>query len=250
MLPNLRTILAAMCLTAIAVVLVGAALMPRPDPYGRSTAFTGVGPSDNSESQLLRKLGYTRRADELNRLLTLPAPTDDSVTSEGGISTYVKQGGSDTVVSEQTVADAKEQRADPIVTGTVRDKTVATELPAPSTASASTEAVAPSTEPAAKVASTRPDAGESENTPPTASDAPITVLPPPRPKLTSAIRHRALAERSAITENAHGSETANSDLDTSSLNHTDPRSARPKMHPPAPIAPVSAERTGRDINIP
>jgi hypothetical protein len=249
MLPSLRTILAAMCLTAIVVVLVGAALMPRPDPYGHSTAFSGIGQPENSESQQLLKLGHTRRVDELNRLLTLPTPTDDSGASEGGTSTYVKQGG-DVVVGEQTAAGADEQRSDPIVTGSVQDRPVASDPPPPVTSAATTEAVAPSADLAPKIASTQPTTSEGENAQNADSDAPIMVMPLPRPKLTNAIRHPIRVERSTIAENARGSGTStpNSASDTSSLNHIDSRSARARTR--APTAQVTADRPGRDINIP
>jgi hypothetical protein len=238
MLPSLRTILAAMCLTAIVVVLVGTALMPRPDPYGHSTAFSGIGQPENSESQQLLKLGHTRRVDELNRLLTLPAPNDDSGASEGGTSIYVKQGG-DAVGSEQTAAGADEQRSDPIVTGSVQGRPAANDPPV--TSAATMEAVADF---APKIASTQPAAREGENAQSAGSEAPIMVMPTPRPKLTHAIRHPVRVDRSTIAENTRGSDasTSNSASDASS------QSARAKTH--VPVAPVTASRSGRDINIP
>src|SRR5258708_1097711 len=110
MLPDLRTILAAMALTAIFVTLVGTTLMPVPgDPYIRSAGFPRVGQPlvqqaqvENPEQQQLHMLGYARRADELNRLLTLsqlPAPMARELpgaaldTTDDGSLTYAKQGG-------------------------------------------------------------------------------------------------------------------------------------------------------------
>ena len=91
MLPNLRVILVTMIATAITVTLVGTALRPVPRDVRTAALPRAAEPpawqtqTDNRDRQQFHMLGYARRA--------VPIDTASRSTSEGGTSTYVKQGG-------------------------------------------------------------------------------------------------------------------------------------------------------------
>jgi hypothetical protein len=215
MLPNLRTILVAMFLTAIVVTLVGTTLMPVPADI-HSAGFPRVGQplapqtqADNPEWQQLHMLGYARRADELNRLLTLssqlPAPMSGELPSavpdaiDGGSSTFAKQGGNevDRAPPSPTFALAPGQPArisdpqgDAGITGSVTGRSM------PVGGAAANEVTAPAVDPQTKIVSAPAASNDSEAAQGSSAIAPITVLPPlARPKFGHALPRRRLHNR-------------------------------------------------------
>ena len=79
MLPNLRIILAAMIVTCAAVLALSAGMLGTRDPANNLTGVPGVSRAlvrqaavDEAEWQQFQLLGYSRRADELQRLRDLP----------------------------------------------------------------------------------------------------------------------------------------------------------------------------------
>jgi len=241
MLPNLRTILAAMALTAILVTLVGMALMPVPgDPYIRSAGFPRVGQPlvqqaqvENPEWQQLHMLGYARRADELNRLLTLsqlPPPMTNDLQSaaldagDGGSSSYDKGGNSTiTLAPAPPTAIADDALADGGVTGSVNGNAAVPSSATPAGGVADARA----SDPALHVASTPSGASETDAAHDASQDtplaAPIIVLPPlarPRPAHLQARHHGRAPPRT--TAASGGQANAASAPDPSTLgNSTD-----------------------------
>jgi hypothetical protein len=244
MLPNLRTILAAMALTAILVTLVGTALMPVPgDPYIRSAGFPRVGQPlvqqaqvENPEWQQLHMLGYARRADELNRLLALsqlPAPISGELPGaldglDGGSSSYAKQGGDavDSATASPTLALAPtqparnpdEQRPDVAVTGSVNSSSAAKISDRATDGTVVNEPASSPVDPDPKIASTQSGPIETEAADSVSPFAPIAVLPPiakPRP--------HALARRKnhAGRATTDGTATPSADANNASFSGTD-----------------------------
>jgi hypothetical protein len=126
MLPNLRTVLVALVATAILVALVGTLLMPVPeDPYIRSAGFPRVGQPlvqqaqvESTDWEQRNVLGNAKRADELNRLKTLPPPTTDEA-SDGGTSVHVKQPPDAGAPAQADSAAPESAHPDVVVTGSV-----------------------------------------------------------------------------------------------------------------------------------
>jgi hypothetical protein len=216
MLPDLRTILAAMALTAILVTLVGTTLMPVPgDPYIRSAGFPRVGQPlvqqaqvENPEQQQLHMLGYARRADELNRLLTLsqlPAPMARELpgaaleATDGGSLTDAKQGGdaiegaspSVAVAPTRPAPDSDEQHSDVAVTGSVNSTAMAAPSEPAIHAATANEPAAPPVDRDPKIASTQSGSSETEAAQIGPEIAPINVLPVAKPKVHMRRRNRS-----------------------------------------------------------
>ena len=215
MLPDLRTILAAMALTAILVTLVGTTLMPVPgDPYIRSAGFPRVGQPlvqqaqvENPEQQQLYMLGYARRADELNRLLTLsqlPAPMARELpgaaldTTDDGSLTDAKPGGdaidgaapSVALAPTRPASDSDEQHSDVAVTGSVNSTAVAAAREPATVAAAANEPAAPPVDRDPKIASTQSASSDTEAAQIGPEIAAINVLPVARPRVHARRRNR------------------------------------------------------------
>jgi hypothetical protein len=126
MLPNLRTVLVALVATAILVALVGTLLMPVPeDPYIRSAGFPRIGQPlvqqaqvESTDWEQRNVLGNAKRADELNRLKTLPPPTTDEA-NDGGTSVHVKQPADAGAPAQADGVAAESAHPDVVVTGSV-----------------------------------------------------------------------------------------------------------------------------------
>jgi hypothetical protein len=208
MLPDFRTILAAMTLTAILVTLVGTTLMPVPgDPYIRSAGFPRVGQPlvqqaqvENPEQQQLHMLGYARRADELNRLLTLsqlPAPMARELpgtaldATDGGSLTDAKQGGDAIEGASPSVAlaptrpapDSVGQPSDVVTTGSVDSAAMAAPREPATGAATANEPAAPPVDRDPKIASTQSASSDTEAAQIGPEAAPINVLPVARPRV-------------------------------------------------------------------
>ena len=207
MLPDLRTILAAMALTAILVTLVGTTLMPVPgDPYIRSAGFPRVGQPlvqqaqvENPEREQMHMLGYARRADELNRLLTLssqmPAPMSGELPGaalerpmaevdrrQAGRRRYRGR------VAVRRACDTSrvrfhEQHSDVAVTGSVNSTVMAAPGEPATRAATANEPAAPPVDRDPKIASTQSGSSDTEAAQIGPEIAPINVLPVAKPRV-------------------------------------------------------------------
>jgi hypothetical protein len=189
MLPNLRVILVTMTATAITVTLVGTALRP----VSRALPRAAEPPSwqtqtDNRDRQQFHMLGYARRA--------APIDTATGSTSEGGTSTYVKQGGDTTehatLAGDHPVTHADEPDSDNgMTTGTVNTNT--SESPANAT-NDGVDLAAPTRIARTRTGVSATDAIQSGR--PIALSAALPPLPRPRPFL---LFHRPIpAVRAAV----------------------------------------------------
>jgi hypothetical protein len=162
---------------------------------------------ENPEQQQLHMLGYARRADELNRLLTLsqlPAPMARELpgagldTTDGANLTDAKQGDDAIEGAPPSVAlaptrpapDSDEHHSDVATTGSVNSTAMAAPRePATGTATANQPA-APPVDRDPKIASTQSASSDTEAAQIGPEAAPINVLPVARPKVHARRRNR------------------------------------------------------------
>jgi hypothetical protein len=194
MLPNLRVILVTMTATAITVTLVGTALKPVPRDVRSAALPRAAEPpswqtrTDNRDRQQFHMLGYARRA--------VPIETANGSTSEGGTSTYVKQGGDTaehaTLAGDRPMTHPNDPDSDSgMATGTVNTNT--SEPPANAT-NDGLDLAAPTRIARTQTGVSATDAIQSGR--PIALSAALPPLPRPRPFLL--FRRPIPAVRSAV----------------------------------------------------
>jgi hypothetical protein len=135
MLPSLRTILAAMFVTAILVTMVGTAVIPI---YPRVEQPLARHARAETPMEQPGMYGYVHRAEELNRLLTVEQPSEDGRTSRHGktlVMAKVDPAQNDTAdaasapVPEQPATNSTTQGVDVTVTGSANAHSIATSEP-------------------------------------------------------------------------------------------------------------------------
>jgi hypothetical protein len=154
---------------------------------------------ENPEQQQLHMLGYARRADELNRLLTLsqlPAPMARELpgagldTTDGGNLTDAKQGDaiegappSVALAPTRPAPDPDEQHSDLAVTGSVNSTVMAAPSEPATRAATANEPAAPPVDRDPKIASTQSGSSDTEAAQIGPEIAPINVLPVAKPRV-------------------------------------------------------------------